>query len=72
MTSNPAIAQSSPIELETSRQTFHPAASLLDYSGARLLRSSDRFLSVDSDLFLDPNITSPEYVSRYGPATVES
>lgn len=39
---------------------------------ARLLRSPDRFLSVDSDLFLDPNITSPEYVSRYGPATVES
>src|ERR1035437_4391632 len=39
---------------------------------ARLLRSPDRFLSVDSDLFLDPNITSPEYVSRYGPTTVES
>jgi hypothetical protein len=36
----------------------------------RLLRRPDRFLSVDSALFLDPTITSPEYVARYGPATV--
>jgi hypothetical protein len=32
-----------------------------------LLRHQDRFLSVDSALFLDPRITSDEYVRRYGP-----
>lgn len=38
----------------------------------RLLRTPDRFLSVDSSLFLDPDITSSEYLSRYGPAIVAS
>jgi hypothetical protein len=33
----------------------------------RLLVRADRFLSVESALFLDPDITSPEYVLRYGP-----
>lgn len=37
-----------------------------------LVRTPDRFVSVDSDLFLDPDITSPEYAARYGPATVAS
>lgn len=37
---------------------------------ARLLRRTDRFLSVDSDLFLDPAITSPEYALRYDPLVV--
>ena len=32
----------------------------------RLLRAKDRFVAVDSSLFLDPAITSPEYVARYG------
>jgi len=32
----------------------------------RLLRRPDRFLSVDSKIFLDPEITSEEYVRRYG------
>lgn len=32
----------------------------------RLLRRPDRFLSVDSVIFLDPSITSGEYVARYG------
>lgn len=32
-----------------------------------LLRRPDRFVSVDSAVFLDPGITSAEYVARYGP-----
>ena len=32
----------------------------------RLLRRPDRFVSIDSDRFLDPAITSAEYVLRYG------
>lgn len=36
----------------------------------KLLRSADRFVSVDSALFLDPAITSPEYVCRYGDAVM--
>ena len=32
----------------------------------RLLRRTDRFLSVDPRVFLDPEITSREYVLRYG------
>ncbi|HAS08942.1 MAG TPA: hypothetical protein DCS55_00225 [Acidimicrobiaceae bacterium] len=31
-----------------------------------LLRRPDRFLSLDSSVFADPSITSPEYVDRYG------
>lgn len=37
----------------------------------RLLRSPDRFVSVDSSLFLDPAITSAEYVARYGETVPE-
>ena len=33
---------------------------------AKLLRRSDRFVSVDSATFLDPDITSSEYTLRYG------
>jgi hypothetical protein len=33
---------------------------------AKLLRRPDRFTSVDNGLFLDPAITSEEYVARYG------
>ena len=34
----------------------------------RLLRAQDRFVPLDSSLFLDPAVTSPEYVLRYGDA----
>lgn len=33
---------------------------------AQLLRSQDRYAALDSAVFLDPEITSAEYVSRYG------
>jgi hypothetical protein len=32
----------------------------------RLLRHPDRFMSIDSSLFLDPVVTSAEYAARYG------
>ena len=35
---------------------------------SRLLRTPDRFMSIDSSRFLDPAITSAEYVARYGDA----
>lgn len=38
---------------------------------SRLLRTPDRFVSVDSSLFLDPAVTSAEYVARYGDGTRE-
>jgi hypothetical protein len=31
----------------------------------RLLRTPDRFVPIDSALFLDPQVTSPEYALRY-------
>jgi hypothetical protein len=33
---------------------------------SKLLRATDRFVPVDSTILLDPQITSPEYVTRYG------
>ena len=33
-----------------------------------LLRQPDRFMPLDSTIFLDPTVTSAEYVARYGPA----
>jgi hypothetical protein len=33
----------------------------------QLLRHPDRFVSMDGSMFLDPAITSGEYVARYGP-----
>jgi hypothetical protein len=35
---------------------------------SKLLRASDRFRSVDSALFCDPEITSSDYVARYAVA----
>jgi hypothetical protein len=35
----------------------------------RVLRGSDRFVSVDSVTFVDPSITSDEYVARYSGST---
>ncbi|HEY5848270.1 MAG TPA: hypothetical protein VIT42_15905, partial [Microlunatus sp.] len=34
----------------------------------KLLRAPDRFAHVDPAVFLDPAITSTEYVDRYSPA----
>lgn len=39
---------------------------------SRLLRHPDRFVQVDSAMFLDPTITSREYVARYGPSPEET
>lgn len=36
----------------------------------RLLRRPDRFVSVDPEVFLDPEVTSHEYVARYAPDVV--
>jgi hypothetical protein len=36
----------------------------------KLLRHGDRFISVDSSIFLDPEITSREYVLRHAPDVV--
>jgi hypothetical protein len=36
----------------------------------RLLRAQDRFVALDSELFLDPEVTSREYVLRYAPDVV--
>jgi hypothetical protein len=33
---------------------------------SRLLRLPDRFVQLDSAIFLDPQITSVDYVDRYG------
>lgn len=33
---------------------------------SRLRRHTDRFVPVNPAVFLDPEVTSPEYVSRYG------
>lgn len=38
----------------------------------RLLRAPDRFVSIDSSVFLDPAITSLEYVTRYGDSVFTS
>jgi hypothetical protein len=37
----------------------------------RLLRTPDRFRSLDSAAFLDPDITSAEYARRYGPSETD-
>ena len=37
----------------------------VDEVWTRLLRTPDRFLHVDPRVFLNPAVTSPEYVDRY-------
>ena len=37
-----------------------------------LLRRPDRFVAMDSATFLDPAVTSAEYVARYGPSAIET
>lgn len=41
----------------------------VDEVWTKLLRASDRFVHVDPAVFLDPQVTSDEYVDRYSPAT---
>jgi hypothetical protein len=36
------------------------------------MRRPDRFVSIDPSVFLDPEITSVEYVSRYGDGTASA
>jgi hypothetical protein len=38
----------------------------------RLLRCPDRFVAVDSAIFLDPEITSTHYVERFGESLVSA
>lgn len=42
----------------------------VDEVWTKLLRTPDRFVHVDPAVFLDPAITSSEYVDRYSPTTV--
>lgn len=39
---------------------------------ATLLRRPDRFAALDSTVFVNSNVTSPEYVDRYGPGSDKS
>lgn len=48
------------------RPTQLALGSTVDAVWSKLLRRPDRFTSVDNNLFLDPQITSPEYCARYG------
>ena len=53
------------------RESQRALGSTVSEVWAKLLRSSDRFVAVDNSLFLDPAITSDEYVARYGPKVAE-
>lgn len=48
------------------RPAHRAAGSSVSAVWQRMLCRPDRFVSVDSALFLDPAITSPEYARRYG------
>ncbi len=55
-----------------SRPSHHAAGQTVDEVWQQLLRRPDRFIHLDPAAFLDPRVTSPEYVARYGspaPAT---
>ena len=47
------------------RDSHRALGETVDQVWQQLLRSPDRFLVMDSDAFLDPTVTSPEYVHRY-------
>lgn len=53
------------------RETQRALGSTVSEVWAKLLRSTDRFVAVDNALFLDPAITSDEYLARYGPEVAE-
>ncbi len=48
------------------RDSQRVAGATVDEVWERMLRQPDRFVHVDPSRFLDPNITSPGYVARYG------
>lgn len=58
--------------LEYQQSLAHPEHRALGAGASEvwqaLLRRADRFSSLDSAVFLDPEITSVEYCARYGPA----
>ena len=47
-------------------QTHRALGASVDQIWARLLRATDRYVRVDPEVFLDPEITSEEYSRRYG------
>lgn len=48
------------------RESTRALGSTVDEVWARLLRQPDRFRKLDPAVFLDPDVTSEEYVLRYG------
>ena len=50
------------------RAEHRALGSTVDDVWTELLRTPDRFLHVDPKVFLDPSVTSDEYVDRYSPA----
>lgn len=52
------------------RPEHRALGSSVDEVWTKLLRSPDRFRHVDPAIFLDPTITSGEYVDRYSPVAV--
>jgi hypothetical protein len=68
------IVHVSPADNHAYQQSLQPAHRALGDSvtevWSKLLRRPDRFLSLDSALFLDEAITSPEYALRYTPDIV--
>ena len=49
------------------RAEHRALGSTVDEVWTQLLRTPDRFLHVDPKVFLDPSVTSDEYVDRYSP-----
>lgn len=68
------VVHVSPADNTAYLQSLQPAHRALGDSvsdvWAKLMRYPDRFLSLDSALFLDEDITSPEYALRYTPDVV--
>ncbi|MBD3947549.1 PGN_0703 family putative restriction endonuclease [Nocardioides ganghwensis] len=50
------------------RAEHRAAGATVDEVWSELLRTPDRFVHIDPAVFLDPVVTSAEYVDRYGPA----
>lgn len=65
----PGVAPQRPVDagsaVHSRRHEWMPSRSVSEV-WQRLLAGSDRFLSIDPAVFLDPRVTSQEYVSRYG------
>ena len=52
------------------RAEHHALGDTVDEVWAELLRTPDRFVHVNPAAFIDPAVTSTEYVDRYGPSAV--